>query len=281
MSNNKIEELLPLVAELANKYTLKESSSITYETAYKLMCAVVYCINEYESCKDNSLIRTSEICNKEKYKLGLEFVINKIKETQEMYNELIVQFDSYGNINYYDTVVKGISSFFLYYDYKFEPQNNIITCDYPTIISIFNTDMCGIDLIHLYVKYIFIEQSFLFKIPRESIVSILNKYDCKYTIQYYNISSVILRHILACKLINKKRIDEDTEKDYNILFSLISQIREEELMIELNTIFSKMINKYYDGDENMYNYFVVDIKEFAVQMKSVSDEKYLRNVVIL
>ena len=40
------EELLPLVARLAKKYTGGESTSVTYETAQYLMEAVLYCINE-------------------------------------------------------------------------------------------------------------------------------------------------------------------------------------------------------------------------------------------
>ena len=41
-----MEELLPIVAELAEKYTSGESSSVTYERAQGLMQAVLYCINE-------------------------------------------------------------------------------------------------------------------------------------------------------------------------------------------------------------------------------------------
>ena len=43
----EMNELLPIVAKLAEKYTSKESSSITYERAEYLMEAVIYCINEY------------------------------------------------------------------------------------------------------------------------------------------------------------------------------------------------------------------------------------------
>ena len=39
---------MPIVAELADKYTGKESTSITYEKARQLMEAVLYCIHEYE-----------------------------------------------------------------------------------------------------------------------------------------------------------------------------------------------------------------------------------------
>ena len=44
--NYQIEQLLPLAAELADRYTSKESSSVTYETAGALMEAVLYCMKE-------------------------------------------------------------------------------------------------------------------------------------------------------------------------------------------------------------------------------------------
>ena len=44
--HNEMEELLPVVAKLAERYTSKESSSVSYKTAEQLMEAVVYCINE-------------------------------------------------------------------------------------------------------------------------------------------------------------------------------------------------------------------------------------------
>ena len=43
-----MEELIPLVARLAEKYTGFESSSISYERAQQLMEAVLYCIREYK-----------------------------------------------------------------------------------------------------------------------------------------------------------------------------------------------------------------------------------------
>jgi hypothetical protein len=45
---NKFEigELLPIVSDLAKKYTSMESSSITYENARMLMESVLYCLEE-------------------------------------------------------------------------------------------------------------------------------------------------------------------------------------------------------------------------------------------
>lgn len=39
-----MEELVPVVGKLAEKYTAYESTSITYEKAEQLMGAVLYCI---------------------------------------------------------------------------------------------------------------------------------------------------------------------------------------------------------------------------------------------
>lgn len=42
----EMEELVPIVGKLAEKYTSHESTSITYEKAEQLMGAVLYCIHE-------------------------------------------------------------------------------------------------------------------------------------------------------------------------------------------------------------------------------------------
>ena len=42
----EMEELIPLVKELCDRYTGKESTSVTYEAAQQLMEAVLYCIHE-------------------------------------------------------------------------------------------------------------------------------------------------------------------------------------------------------------------------------------------
>lgn len=49
-----MEQLIPVVAGLAEEFTSKESCSVTYEKARQLMEAVIYCIGHLESC--NSLL---------------------------------------------------------------------------------------------------------------------------------------------------------------------------------------------------------------------------------
>ena len=49
-----MEQLIPVVAGLAEEFTSKESCSVTYEKARQLMEAVIYCIGHLDSC--NSLL---------------------------------------------------------------------------------------------------------------------------------------------------------------------------------------------------------------------------------
>lgn len=53
----QMEELLPIVSELAQKYTGYESTSITYEKAQSLMEAVLFCLSEYNSSVKDSLVQ--------------------------------------------------------------------------------------------------------------------------------------------------------------------------------------------------------------------------------
>ena len=52
----QLEELLPITAWLADKYTSKESSSVTYDTAQMLMEAVIYCVKECGDISSNALM---------------------------------------------------------------------------------------------------------------------------------------------------------------------------------------------------------------------------------
>lgn len=65
----EIEELVPIVAELAKKYTGYESTSITYEKAEQLMGAVLYCIQEME-LSDRNAIAPREKLSAQQAKLG-------------------------------------------------------------------------------------------------------------------------------------------------------------------------------------------------------------------
>lgn len=74
-----MEDLIPIVGKLAEEFTAKESSSVTYERARSLMEAVIYCMAHLKT-GDNS-ITTGRLPAIDAYQLGYDAVIQKVRET--------------------------------------------------------------------------------------------------------------------------------------------------------------------------------------------------------
>ncbi len=71
----KMEELIPVVSRLAEKYTAFEDSSVTYEKAEQLMEAVLYCIRELERSDENLIAVGKELCSAQQaYETGYMYV---------------------------------------------------------------------------------------------------------------------------------------------------------------------------------------------------------------
>ena len=183
-----MEELIPIVGKLAEAYTAKESSSVTYERAKQFMEAVIYCIAHYES-RDHLLVTKEAVPAKEAYQIGYEAVIEKVRDTQEKYNRLIGFFDDYGNRNYQDTVEKALPGFFLYYDVKFAPMDHIITMDYP--VPGLDLELEGIDVIRQYIDAIWEEQCYLMKFSRDFIFDKLHAFHPRYEKEYFNLKEIV------------------------------------------------------------------------------------------
>jgi len=183
-----MEELIPIVADLTEQFTLHESSSITYERARQFMEAVIYCIAHLDYESNHSII-LSKLSAKEAYHIGYEAVVRKVIRTKEKYNRLMAFFDDFGNRNYRDTVEKALRGFFLYYDVKFAPMETIITMDYP----VFGLDMTleGIDMIAQYIDAIWKEQKYLNKFPRDYIIGELYLFHRRYENEFFNIKEII------------------------------------------------------------------------------------------
>lgn len=183
-----MEELVPIVAMLVEKFTKKESSSVTYERARQLMDAVIYCIAHLETGK-NLLITDSQFPAKEAYRLGYEAVIRKVRKTKEKYNRLIEFFDHYENQNYQATVERALPGFFLYYDARFAPTENIITMDYPVLGL--DMQLEGVDMISQYIDAIWEEQQYLMKFPRNEIINQLRSFHPHYEREFFNLMETI------------------------------------------------------------------------------------------
>lgn len=277
MMNFRMEELLPIVTWLSEKYTSKESTSISYERARQLMEAVLYCMHQ---CEDNNqLMSKGEMDAKKIYQAGYQRVIQKVQNTQIVYSEMIEKFNAYGNENYYDTVIKAIPGFFCYYDARFAPQETIITMDYPTLCPL--TDCSGINAIEKYIQYISYEQKFLGALPQEYVQEVLFRYQAGYKKQFYNICSIILRHILGNMMIGKSLGQVATEDDYEMLQAIILQHESEWIEETFSKLLKRLIEEKYSSDSLLESYLKADLKNFATEIQVAAQNNCIQRVVVL
>lgn len=261
----KIEDLLPIVGKLTEKYTSKESSSVTYETARTLMEAVIYCINEAETELDFTIVDEKQPNLALLYERGLNLVIEKTKEAKNLYDRIIEDFEDYGCINYIDTILKGMPAFFTRYDAKFHPQNHILTLDYPLIINL--PDLCGIDLISAYLKGILIEKHFLHCFDRFAIRNLLvNIFPDYQTLYFDNLSYPVLLNAIGRCIVKKplktlllKYSDCDMIKAYFNGDDIYAMKQKIKLLIQ--TIVSPL------EDDTSQIYFAKTAKDYAARIQ--------------
>ncbi|MEY8321782.1 DUF6179 domain-containing protein [Lachnospiraceae bacterium 46-61] len=266
----KIEELVSIVELLAEKYNAFENTSITYEKAEQFMEAVLYCINEAEQFEHYTNMLTTMMSAKQAYEIGMVYVEKKVKTALDLYNNMLSEFVDYQNRCLHDTFIKALPEFFRRYDIKFEPQNTILTLDYPILKDI--SEYKGIDKIYEYIKCIYLEQSFLSKFTESYVTNILYQYHHCYKDMIDNICEIVFRTIIAYILIHKplsETIWEQTDniKMKNIFLKNDLQYVNQYVINELK----KFLKKYYENGEELFEYIEGSIsgilKRFQIAME--------------
>lgn len=260
----EIEELMGIVAELSRKYTSGESSSVTYETANMLMAAVLYCIDEYKQKNRNELLVPEESVKvHEIYKKGYEAVIAKVYQTKALYEEIIKVFHDYGCKNCSDTVLKGIPQFFTRYDARFNPQDHLLTLDYPTLGSI--EGLCGVDAIYEYLCHIKMEWLFLKGFPVKNIQQLLQRMMPDYRNAFYgNIVFYVMLTVIGCFLADKSPVQlELTEEDLKDIAVFFKGMDIDEATEKINRIMEKLIPVKGKSGKKAVHYFQAVGRDYA------------------
>lgn len=263
------EELLPVVAKLAARYTSNESTSISYDKARQLMGAVIYCIEEYENAatglRDLVAAHTT-VSADTAYRQGYDLLVEKVKKIQQEYNLMMKEFQYYGNRCCYDTFQKGMPEFFLYYDARFHPMNHILTLDYPVLVSL--EPRCGADLMEVYVRSAYLEQSFLQKLPAKYILHVLSAYSGDYEELIINIASIVIRNVLGCRIAGKSiDLNGYSPDEMERLKLFISEKTGEGLEEQLKKYIDELMDFAYDGNEELGNYLKEDMRNFSFELQ--------------
>lgn len=250
----ELEELFPLAAKLARRYTNDESSSVTYERAEYLMEAVLYCIRECE--KQEVLCASLRLPAKLAYEQGLALVREKTKKAFGEYQRLLETFRAYGNRNCQDTVTKALPEFFRRYDPQLAPQETIITMDYPVLLPL--QDVCGIDAVKDYILAIRLEQQFFDAFEPAYIEAALQRYLPAYRSSFENLCSMFLRHVL-CRLMLSIGCGNDREK----LRKSIEKESIEGLQRRLEALLLELICQKWGENARLAAYLKRDIPDCA------------------
>lgn len=262
----EIEELVPIVAELAKKYTGYESTSITYEKAEQLMGAVLYCIQEMELSDRNAIAPREKLSAQQAYEIGYEAVVKKVRSALDIYHDILHGFTGYGNHCLYDTVIKGIPEFFKWYDAEFEPQNTILTLDYPVLkdVSVYS----GIDRIYEFLSCIRMEKVFLKPFSEDYIVNVLCRYHCCYQDMVENICEivymVVICHILAQKPLSEQVFSRVEEKRIQ---QVLFQTDNEDLKSQLTEATKEFVGKFYGNNSSLWKYLTDSMDDIMIRLK--------------
>ena len=264
------EDLVPIVAELAKRYTSGESSSITYEAAGRLMEAVLYCIREFEKGEAFSLTTGKKLPAGKCYERGLELVEKKVQDALKLYNRMMLYFSSYGNRCLQDTVGKGMPEFFKWYDYRLNPQDTLLTLDYPILMDL-SADT-GIDRIYGYLLCISLEQKFLRKFHRDFVREALAEYDSRYQWMIDNLCEVVLFKVIRYIVLDKNLTEPDfSPEELSRLQKIIREKSLEELREKLKEAVDDLVDDYFEEDENLKTYLYAAIQNISVRMKGMED----------
>ena len=274
----EMEELVPIVGKLAEKYTSHESTSITYEKAEQLMGAVLYCIHELWESSGNAPSLNKKLSAQRAYEMGAAYVREKTGKALDLYNRILPEFCHYENKCLYDTFVKGIPEFFKWYDIQFEPQNTILTLDYPLLKDI--SEYTGIDKIFEFIKSIGLEQKFLKLFPAGYVINILSKDNRNWQESMDNICEIVFTHVIGHIMLGKSlTVIEMKETDYFYMQEMFEQIALEDIKKHLEVTLEIYIKNYYENDRELLNYLSGAISGIVVRLKNAADNKVLGNII--
>ena len=279
-------ELGKLLKEIIIKYTKGESSSVTVETAEKLIIAIWYTIDMYlgsfgnitdsiEAIKNESL---ESMYSKGKLILKEEFEAIKYFYEETIKNKLDIEI-----IAYNDTLGEGIEAFFKNYNIEFEPHDAPGSIDYPLAFDDWSVQ--GLNYIKNYLKNINIENRICSYFDKSAINNMLENYGKMYSINYrdllINVFELIITNAIFSFIINKDyktlEIKEEQfislEKNFNTLNKDISKL--------IDLCIDKLIYDFNIVNEDEINYLNRYKKVIISSVNSGIKNNNIKNMLVI
>lgn len=276
-----MNELIPVVAMLTRKYTGIESSSVTYEKANQLMEAVLYCIREAENSGE-AVLASQRQDAMQAYRAGAQLVRRKTEELLAFYELHKKEFCAYGNEYLADLLQRGLPAFFRQYDEKYEPQNTVLTLDYPILVDL--TEYRGIDCVDLYVRYLAQEQRFLAKFGGEYVRSVLCAYcgDCEALPE--NIAGIVFGNVTGHILVGKKLTERLCGLDLQRIYEQYAVCEREKgggFKETVSGVAAAFLTRHYAGEDSLQQYMLAGLPDLCTRIEHAAAHGNLDRIFVL
>lgn len=166
--------------------------------------------------------------------------------------------------------------FFLRYDAEFNPQDHLLTLDYPTYKP--DRNISGVDRIYEYLLDINMEREFLAQFPEENIRGLLLQFQERYRISYPdNICELVILQAVGCIIAERPvsllRLDRKALRIIRYQFEDSEEAGiEREMKGYIRMLCSRMVDKKAE------EYFAVRAGDYAVRIRNGMENGNLEEV---
>lgn len=280
----KISEILK---DVIMKYTRGQSSSVTIETAEKLIIAIWYTIDAYidsfEKLGDSiEAIKNEDV--KKMYLKGMTILQYEFDKTKDLYNVIVDNKLKTQLIAYNDTLINGIGDFFRNYNIEFEPHEIPGSIDYPLAFD--DWDIQGLCYIKNYLWNMHIENKICSYFKDENVESILdfygNMYDTNYRDLLINIFELTITNaIFSIMARNPSGRLDISEFQYNYLEENLNNLNREDIDRLINSCVDKLIYDMKIEDKCEIAYIEKYKNSIIATTISALEINNLRNILVV
>lgn len=235
-------DLLFILAEQADQWSLDKSSSIPIEKAQDIMASILFVIGiqlkSYQTPEQAIGVLKLEPL-KTLFESGLKLVRRKMVIARRLQKRILNHLLATPNVYYRSTIADGINGFFKLYRPQFAAQEIHITADYPIFMG--RPQLEGIEFIEKYLRCIQAENAFCLCFAPQDIHHLLCGLTKDYRSVPLNIFEPVLLSALGLIILDRSPLRLNlTENDISILYQKFFEQSEMEVQDCLRNALSSL-----------------------------------------
>ncbi|MHC1723599.1 MAG: DUF6179 domain-containing protein [Aminipila sp.] len=249
--------MISLLGERTERYTMGESSSVPVEKAEELFKSICFTFGLVTKEQGIYSLKTENMSSL--LKAGWKIIESLVKEGQSLFKQVKESTVLTENISYNDTL-QGIEKFFKRYEYHFFAHEIPGDIDYQLCKPV-SENLLGIEYINEYLHRLLLENRFCGHFEKDEIIRLLQSYCPDYKELLINIFEPVALNTMGLAVINKNVIDLN-----------ISDFDRKRILTELE--------KWSDNEVTLQLSRVVDIICSQLEINEMQQRDYLYEAIL-